>query len=308
VLRIALLIVALVAGGSAAWIVFNKMGEPAAVATIVQPATPVAMQEVLVASTDLGLGQMLTKKNVRWQPWPQSAVIQGYIVQSARPDAIETFTNSFVRSRISSGEPIRDEKLAPTNAGFLSTLLPSGKRAVAVRVSAESAAGGFILPNDRVDVLLTIATSGTSEHITRTILKNVPVLAVDQTVDEKTKNDKSSDKSKENAVVLGKTATLELEPSQVEVLISGEATGTISLALRSAADIAERPPLTSLQSSQSVRRYKIGTIDVVEMVVSKRSVEITEPRKILGPSWATERAAPNDPQQAQRNTVGSAAK
>jgi Flp pilus assembly protein CpaB len=158
-----------------------------------------------------------------------------------------------------------------------------------------------------VDVLLTIATSGTSEHVTRTILTNVLILAVDQTVDEKTKNEKN-DKVKENAVVLGKTATLELEAPQVEILVSGEATGKISLALRSAADIAEQPPLTHLQSRLSIRRTKVGNMLVMELVESNRFVEISEPRTILGPSSTTEQAASNEPQQVQRKTVGSATK
>ena len=69
-LRIALLIVALVAGGGAAWVVVSMRGDPAPVATIIQPATPVAMQDVLVTSADLGLGQALTKESMRWQSWP----------------------------------------------------------------------------------------------------------------------------------------------------------------------------------------------------------------------------------------------
>ena len=167
-LRIALLIVALAAGGAAAWVAFNMGGEPVPGATITEPATPVALQDVLVAAVDLGLGQTLTKDNMRWQSWPESALTPGYIVRSARPNALETLANSLVRGRMSAGEPIRTENLVPANAGFLSTLLPPGKRAVAVRISAESSAGGFVLPNDRVDVLLTVASAGKGEHSTST--------------------------------------------------------------------------------------------------------------------------------------------
>jgi pilus assembly protein CpaB len=270
VLRVVLLIVAVVAGGAAAWIGFHMRGEPAPVAAVVQPEIPVAMPEVLVAAADLGLGQALSKDNMRWQSWPQSAIVPGYIVRTARPDAFETLTNSFVRSRMVSGEPIRDEKLIPSNAGFLSTLLPSGKRAVAVRISVESSAGGFVLPNDRVDVLLTTTSAGKTDHATRAILRNVPILAIDQAVDDRSPEDKAKGKGKVAAI--GKTATLELEPSQVEILVAGEATGTLSLALRSAADNAERAPPTRLQSTQSVRRFKAGSIDVVEIVTSRTPV------------------------------------
>jgi pilus assembly protein CpaB len=177
-----------------------------------------------------------------------------------------------------------------------------GKRAVAVRISAENSVGGFVLPNDRVDVLLTIAPSGKSEHFTRTILRNVPVLAIDQTVDDRINNEKS----RGNAVVIGKTATLELDPSQVEILVSSEATGTISLALRSAADIAERPPLTHLPNRKSVRRVKIGSIEIVELVPSEGAAEIVGPRKILGPAWAPGQVEPNDLQRTQQNSSGVA--
>lgn len=262
-LRVVLVIIALAAGGAAATLAFAMRGNPR-VTTIVQPARQAAMQDVLVASADLGQGQALTKDNMRWQSWPESALNSAYIGRSVRPDALETLAGSIVRSRMISGEPIRDEKLVPLNAGFLSAMLPSGKRAVAVRVSAETTAGGFILPNDRVDVLHTVAKEGQSEgqneHISRTILKNVAVLAIDQSVDEKTKDTKN----REKVVVVGKTATLELDPLQAEVLAAAEATGTLSLALRSAADNGEVPTLNPQQSSHKVLMVRGGRGEVVK--------------------------------------------
>jgi pilus assembly protein CpaB len=283
-LRIALLIVALAAGGAAAWVAFHMGGEPVPGATITEPATPVALQDVLVAAVDLGLGQTLTKDNMRWQSWPESALTPGYIVRSARPNALDTLANSLVRGRMSAGEPIRTENLVPANAGFLSTLLPPGKRAVAVRISAESSAGGFVLPNDRVDVLLTVASAGKGEHSTSTILWNIPVLAIDQTVDGRSKDEKDEkdDKNKSKAGVVGKTATLELDPPQAEILAAGEASGTISLALRSASDNAEGPPPGPLPpepipSTQTIRRVKSGSIEVIEIVTSPSAAATTAP-------------------------------
>src|SRR6202522_40781 len=200
-LRIALLIFALVAGGAAAWVAFLVRSEPASVTTVIQETTP-PVQDVLVATTDLGSGETLIKESMRWQSWPESSLNSAYITRSARPDAPETLANSYVRNRMSSGEPIRDANLLPATGGFLSTLLSSGKRAVGVRITAESTAGGFILPNDRVDVLLTGALQGQSEHFTRTILRNVPVLAIDQSVDDRSKDEKI----KAKAVIVGRTA------------------------------------------------------------------------------------------------------
>lgn len=311
-LRIALLIAALAAGGGAAWMALSLRGEPT-VASIVEPATPVPVHDVLVASADLGLGQRLTKDNMRWQSWPESALSPTYISRSARPDVLETLAGSLVRSRITSGEPIRDENLAPLNAGFLSAMLPSGKRAAAVRISAQNSAGGFILPNDRVDVILTVGQQGQSEHSSpipsRTILRNVPVLAIDQTVDERSKDDNA----KAKAVVIGKTATLELDPSQVEILAAAEAQGTLSLALRSAADNGEGPPLTaadngkgppltSLQRFQTVKFHKVGRVEVVDITTSERSVEL--PKKPSGVAGAPEQVMPSQPQQTQQNSSG----
>ena len=261
--RVVFLIVALAAGGAAAWLALAMRGGPA-VATIVQTAPPAPTQDVLVASADLGQGQALTRETMRWQSWPESALNPTYVSRSARPDALETLAGSIVRSRMISGEPIRDEKLVPLNAGFLSAMLPSGKRAVAVRISAENTAGGFILPNDRVDVLHTVAqqaqSEGQKQHVSRTILRNVPVLAIDQSVDERSKDEKG----KAKAVFVGKTATLELDPLQAEILTAGEATGTLSLALRSVADNGEIPPISRQQASLTLYVIRAGRIEVVK--------------------------------------------
>ena len=107
----------------------------------------------------------------------------------------------------------------------MAAILSSGMRAVSTEISAENGAGGFILPNDRVDVMLSkrekdnIVTS-------QVILTNVRVLAIDQAPKER---------EGQNAVV-GKTATLELTPGDAEILTRARQSGTLSLALRSIAD------------------------------------------------------------------------
>ncbi len=176
-----------------------------------------------------------------------------YIQKQTRPDAVEALKGSIVRSQFVAGEPIREVKLARPGSGFLSAILPSGMRAVAVRVSANNTAGGFILPGDRVDVVQTVAqqsgADGPAENVSRTILDNIKVLAIDQTVGEK----------EGEAVVVGKTATLELDPAQVELVTAAEASGTLSLALRSMADAAEVVGSEERQrQSGTVRIYRAG--------------------------------------------------
>ena len=305
-MRILILIVALVAGGAAAWVALRMQADPAPVAAIIPPA-PISTQDVLVAAADLSAGQPLNKGDMRWQAWPDSAIIPGFIIRSARPDALETLSSSLVRSRMSAGEPIRTEKLVPANAGYLSTLLPAGKRAVAVKISAGNSAGGFVLPNDRVDVLLTqdVKSGGASNHVTRTILWNVPVLAIDQAVDSKGKDEKD-ESNKLKAGVVGKTATLELDPLQAEIITKGEATGAISLSLRSASDNAEQPPppvpqTPSAQSAPTIKRFGFGSIQVIEIVTPKKPVALAEPTRTLGPSWAPGQVVTTDFQQAKKD-------
>ena len=244
--RLIILVVAVVAGIGAAWIAWNMRGEPpAAVASAVA-----VTHDVLVAATEVSQGQALTKESMRWQAWPEPMLQPGYIVRSARADATTSLAGLVARGIIAAGEPIREEKLWPAGNGLLSSMLRPGKRAVAVHVTAANSAGGFILPNDRVDVLHTVASldrpDGQKDYTTRTILTNITVLAIDQSLDDKNKDDKG--KAKPSTV--GKTATLELDSRQAEKLTAAEASGSLSLALRSSADHADfTPPSTVTQAS-----------------------------------------------------------
>jgi pilus assembly protein CpaB len=264
--RIVILVVALVAGGSAAMIALNVRPTT----TIVESAPPPKAQDVLVAATDVAQGQALTKESMRWQSWPEGLVNPAFIMRAARPDAVEHLAGSLLRSRVIAGEPIVNEKLVPQNSGFLSAMLPAGKRAVAVRVSAENTAGGFILPNDRVDVIHTIEEQAEGQRAQRshTILRNVPVLAVDQTVDESHKEPKGKDpkpeKAKTQSTALGKTATLELDPAQAELITAAEAKGRLSLVLRSAADNGEVPTMTR-NSPQTIRIIRAGHSEILRV-------------------------------------------
>jgi pilus assembly protein CpaB len=150
-----------------------------------------------------------------------------------RPDAIEQLSGAIARVPIASGEPLRESKLIKAKgSGYMAAILPSGMRAVSTEISAETGAGGFILPNDRVDVILsrrdkeTERLTGIESMTAETLLSDVRVLAIDQAVEEKNGQ----------TVVVGRTATLELTPRQVETLAMGRLMGTLSLALRSLAD------------------------------------------------------------------------
>jgi pilus assembly protein CpaB len=254
--RVLVLVVALVAGGVAAYLAMN-MAPTGNAPTVVELAPQIQSQDVLVAASDIRQGQTLSTENLRWQRWPDEAINPGYLQKQTRPDAIETLAGSVVRSQFVAGEPIREVKLARPESGFLSAILPSGKRAVAVRISAQNTAGGFILPNDRVDVVQTItqqaAPDAPVENVSRTILTNIKVLAIDQTVDEQNGE----------PVVVGKTATLELDPAQVEQITAAEAGGALSLSLRSVTDTDDVAASANERQSGTVRIFRSGRKQIV---------------------------------------------
>jgi pilus assembly protein CpaB len=231
VARILILGVALAAGGAAAYLVAGGDEEKKpAPAPVVQFATV----DVLIAKADIAMGVAVKDQDLVWQAWPAATTGANVITKKDRPGAIQEMKRAITRVPFSAGEPIRDGKLnkADGAAGYLAAVLPSGMRAVSTEISPETGAGGFILPNDRVDVILSKRPSTTDPKlsgrhpVSETILTNVRVLAIDQTVEEKNGQ----------RVVVGKTATLELAPRQAETLTQSRQLGMLSLALRSLLD------------------------------------------------------------------------
>ena len=205
--RVLVLAVALVAGGIAAYLALNMRPGGTPAPTVVELAPQIQSQDVLVASADINQGAKLTADNIRWQRWPDDAMNASYIQKQTMPDAIEKLQNSVVRSQFVAGEPIREVKLARPESGFLSAILPTGMRAVAVRVSAQNTAGGFILPNDRVDVIQTIGQQAATDAPGG---ERQPHHS-----DQRQGAGDRPEVAEQNgeAVVVGKTATLELDPA-----------------------------------------------------------------------------------------------
>jgi pilus assembly protein CpaB len=250
--RIVVLGVAVVAGGLAALMA----GRQAVVtAPAPEPVAKLDTTEVLVAKGDIGLGQSVSGPDMQWQTWPVAAAGPYFIRRPDKPNAIEDFSGSIARAPMVAGEPIREAKLIKANgSGFMAAILPSGMRAVSTEISPETGAGGFILPNDHVDVLLSRRdrdaekASGHDSFISETILNNIRVLAIDQAVEEKNGQ----------KVVVGKTATLELAPRQAETLALARQLGTLSLALRSLADGSKPTEDKSQPRSVGVKTVRFG--------------------------------------------------
>ena len=261
--RLIVLGVALAAGGIAAMLASGSRQHEAPKAP---PPPPLATVDVLVAKSDLTTGQLITTGDVGWQTWPAASASSRFIRKTDRPDAIKEFAGAVVRMPVAAGEPIRDSKVVMVKGaggGFLAAVLPHGMRAVAMDIAPDSDAGGFILPNDHVDVMLTRRdkaaekATGVEKYVSETILKNVRVLAVDQNIEEK-------DGQK---VVVGKTATIELDPNQAETLALSRQLGTLSLTLRSLLDSQSPMP----EAGDINNDDKGRTIDTVRYGVSTQS-------------------------------------
>ncbi len=231
--RLGVLAIALIAGGGAAYLVMgSKPPEP--VRVVVAPPPPKPTEALLVAARDLGFGNVITAADVRWQPRPSLDIPPGTIAQSRQPTALADVLGKIVAGTFNAGEPLQSDQLKRGN--FMSAVLPSGMRAVAIDLAdqGKTAAGGFILPNDRVDVIRTFHPDDAPiSFASETILANIRVLAIGQNVQEK-----SSERT-----VIGGTATLEMTSEQAEKVVLAQRTGQLTLSLRSMSDAARNDAL-----------------------------------------------------------------
>src|SRR5438128_1401726 len=182
--RIVVLVIALGAGGVAAYLASGYDNKPAPVLPVAEKLPTV---EVLVAKNDIQLGQAVKPEDLQWQVWPAATASSAFIRRDNRPEAQIQIAGSIARVPLMQGEPIREQKLVRADgSGFMAAILPSGMRAVSTEISAETAAGGFILPNDRVDIMLTRrlknpdGAAGNDLILSEAILTNIRVLAIDQ--------------------------------------------------------------------------------------------------------------------------------
>ena len=299
--KIAVIAVAAVAAIGLALVVraMGSGGQPTAVATAA-PVDTRPMAQVLVAAKDLAPGQRLADADLAWKEWAVDEVNPAFITDgsvpiptAAEPDpaaeepkpkgAVATVTRaatnlatggakadyvgSVVREPILAGEPIIARKIVRAgDSGYMAAYLEPGMRAMSISIAVDTAAGGFILPGDRVDVVLTRETNfgnvGATEgdrakFSSATVLQNIKVLAIDQ----------STRAGDDAQTVVGATATLEVAPTDAEVLALAKAEGELSLSLRSYADTGGPSGRASAPARQqqpsAVRIYRGGAPEVV---------------------------------------------
>ena len=229
-IRVLLFLVALSAGAAAFWVYLERPQPAPMVERIAEAPAQPEMVLVLAATRDMLEGERVTPDAIAWIGWPQDFLLPSFITRDSQPEADGGVTGWLLREAVSQGEPLRRGTLRQPGPNPISALLGPGMRALAVRVSIEATAGGFIMPGDRVDVLKTIMpAAGTTES--RIVASNVRVIALDQ----------FTGPVEESSILVERTATLELDRSQVERVAAAEQTGSLSLALRALADETEPP-------------------------------------------------------------------
>lgn len=256
--QLAVLGVAAVAAIGAGFVANNIANTEPEVVTITEQAPSIQLAEVLVATRNIGLGTSMKPDMVEWVKWPKEGLSEGFIIKSDAPDGLNIEKDpAIARSQFFIGEPIRESKIVRSGKGYMSAILPTGQQAIATSISTATSAGGFILPNDRVDVIMT--RQGTEDEggnfITESILENVRVLAIDQTIEEKDGE----------AVVVGSTATLQLTPEQAKILtVAQQMADRLTLALRSLEDSGDEQTkgadylLSGNRGNGRIRLFKYG--------------------------------------------------
>ncbi len=271
---IVIIVVALAITGLVFFLLSGFLDDQAVGPTTQAPAEPAV--QVVVAMTNLQAGKVLLPEDLKWQPWPAKSLDETYIVQRDGQGAekLEELSGVVVKRGILIGEPVTYGKVFRRDqAGFLSGMLTPGKRAITVPISALTAGAGFILPGDRVDVLLQLSVTeaatqgaGATRRYSETILEDVRVLAIDQNLHD----------IPEGAVAqTGGTATFEVTPKEAQMLTVAKAMGTMSLVLRSLTpgDFAQldQPYTSDLEVSRLLSRNLRQ--DSIQVLAAGRDLE-----------------------------------
>jgi len=229
-----------------ALLVIRVMGRDARPAAAV--AADVQGERVLIAAKNIPQGAAITSDDINWRVFPKESITESFIAETSRPQARSDMAGWVARRAFVAGEPIlTGSVLDPEGRGFMAAMLQPGYRAVSIKIDSEDAAGAFIQPNDHVDVILTVkvdvrGADGGSEEETRTstVLEDVRVMAVGETVDAQAAG------SAPQRIQDGETVVLELTSADARLLAQADTLGDIRLALRG---VEIEPPGVRVQSS-----------------------------------------------------------
>lgn len=221
-------------------------GDPDPAPQAVAPPPPKSdLDEILVAARDIPPGLVISDLDLKWIPFPITALRPGMIARSAEPAANQSLKGSYARVPHIEGEPIRREKLVKTSgSGFISAILPTGMRAMSIPIdpSGLTNAGGFVLPNDRVDVMRILRFGDISRA--EVVLSDVRVIAIGRNLQDPQGPDRT---------VQGGNATLEVSPQQARALAVAQQSGGLFLVLRSLQDAGRETPEEQRSSLTIIR-------------------------------------------------------
>ncbi|MEZ6031385.1 MAG: Flp pilus assembly protein CpaB [Hyphomonadaceae bacterium] len=242
------------------------------------PPVEIPVKQVLVANNPIPIGRFVSADDLRWQEWPAEAPMDAFMVQENDPEALDKMIGAVARADLVKGEPVTTAKLVhPGTTGFMSVMLTPGMRAVAIEIEPESAAGGFIQPNDRVDVIVTrevdsnnrSSSNGMQGVRSDLILANIRVLAIDTIYGPPPAVEAdSAPRTGQASVIIGSRATLELTERDSALINTARKAGDLSLVLRSVADLSQPQGATGAgrvyrdgvsQDAEGVRVYRYGT-------------------------------------------------
>jgi pilus assembly protein CpaB len=280
------LIILLVAAAAAIGAVFlvRTVQQPSTAAAAESPAlaeapppVEIPVQQVLVANNSIPIGRFVSADDLRWQEWPADAPMESFLVQETSPEALDKMVGAVALVELVKGEPVTVNKLVhPGTTGFMSVMLTPGMRAVAIEIEPEAAAGGFIQPNDRVDVIVTREVESTGSGASNAmgvrsdlILSNIRILAIDAIYGPPPAVEgETAPRSGQAGVIMGSRATLELTERDASLINTARKAGDLSLVLRSVADLAQPQGATGAgrvyrdgvsQDAEGVRVYRYGT-------------------------------------------------
>ncbi len=261
-MRILMFVLAIGSAVSAGIIAKNFISKKPEVQVADQPV--LKTKDVLIAAKDVLMGDRFGAGTLVWKAWPEDNILSTMITKEVKPDAMVELESARARLALYEGEYVMEKKIVRAGTGgFMSAILPKGMRAVSVAISARSSAGGFILPDDRVDVIIAkkLDLNGQSYSKSETLISNVRVLAINQVYRQAAEGDPVT-------VDKGETATLELTPLQTEVIAKvGSENTELSLALRSIAEndgknMGTEGPILSENYTGKAKRASSSTLFV----------------------------------------------
>lgn len=241
------------------------MNAQSAAAAAVDPASELVT--IIVASQDIGFGQPIQPQLLRYEYWPRKALPPGAFTEIAKLIAPNGGQPRRTKYALAAGDLILASKVSEfgEKVTLVQNLGPNS-RAMAIKVDAETAVGGFVTPGDSVDILLTQGNSDTLRSVT--ILQNIKVLGVDQD---------SNQQSDEPGVA--RTVTVEVSPEEGQKLALAQKAGSLSLTLRTLDSVIDQPldftslqdlmqdkspvPVTSKKETVTIRRANV--VETVEI-------------------------------------------